>query len=156
MVVAPELVADSFGEYVQGVVRPAAAPARAACCLVIVGLILISIIFQTLNSKFLTAGNLVNLLVQGAVFILLAMAEVFALLLGEIDLSAGYVGGIAGIVVAELLTSQHGSWPWWAACLAGLAICALHRRSPGHDHHPPQAAVVRRHAGSPGCSCGRA
>ena len=123
-VVAPELVADSFGEYV----RASFARLRAGesgVLPVIVGLILISIIFQTLNSKFLTAGNLVNLLVQGAVFILLAMAEVFALLLGEIDLSAGYVGGIAGIVVAELLTSQHGSWPWWAACLAGLAICAL-------------------------------
>lgn len=33
---------------------------------------------------------------------LLAMGEVFALLLGEIDLSIGFVGGIGGIVTAEL------------------------------------------------------
>ena len=50
-------------------------------------------LFQSLNSHFLTAGNLVNLLVQGAVFTLLAMGEVFALLLGEIDLSIGFVAG---------------------------------------------------------------
>ena len=62
---------------------------------VIVGMFLIAVIFQSLNSKFLTAGNLVNLLVQGAVFMLLAMAEVFVLLLGEIDLSAGFVAGVS-------------------------------------------------------------
>ena len=123
-VVSPEVMADSFGEYV----RASWARLRAGesgVLPVIIGLLLISIIFETLNSKFLTAGNLVNLLVQGAVFILLAMAEVFALVLGEIDLSAGFVGGIAGIVVAELLTSQHGSWPWWGACAAALALVAL-------------------------------
>ena len=59
---------------------------------VIGGLILISILFQSLNSNFLTAGNLVNLLIQGAPFMLLAMGETFALLLGEIDLSIGFVG----------------------------------------------------------------
>ena len=63
---------------------------------VVAGLLLISILFQSLNSNFLTAGNLVNLLVQGAVFMLLAMGEVFALLLGEIDLSIGFVSGIGG------------------------------------------------------------
>ena len=122
---------------------------------VIVGLLLISIIFQTLNSKFLTAGNLVNLLVQGAVFILLAMAEVFALVLGEIDLSAGFVGGIAGIVVAELLTSQHGSWPWWARLRRGPGPGRPDRRGAGHDHHAPEAAVVRGHPGRTADLAGR-
>ena len=123
-VVAPELVADTFGEYVRASWARVKA-GESGVLPVVIGLILISIIFQTLNSKFLTAGNLVNLLVQGAVFILLAMAEVFPLVLGEIDLSAGFVGGIAGIITAELLTSQHGGWPWWAACAAGLVVCSL-------------------------------
>jgi D-xylose transport system permease protein len=92
---------------------------------VVVGMFVIAVIFQSLNSNFLTAGNLVNLLVQGAVFMLLAMAEVFVLLLGEIDLSAGFVAGVSGVVVAELLTSAHGSWPWWAAILVALVICSL-------------------------------
>jgi D-xylose transport system permease protein len=92
---------------------------------VIVGLILIGIIFQGLNSEFLSAGNLVNLLVQGSVFMLLAMAEVWVLLLGEIDLSAGFVGGVAGVVMAELLTEKHGGWEWWAACAAALFVAAV-------------------------------
>jgi len=91
---------------------------------VIVGMFLIAVIFQTLNSKFLTAGNLVNLLVQGAVFMMLAMAEVFALLLGEIDLSAGFVAGVSGVTAAELLTTAHGGWPWWVAILVALVVCA--------------------------------
>jgi len=90
---------------------------------VIAGLILISIVFQTLNSNFLTAGNLVNLLIQGAVYMLLAMGEVFALLLGEIDLSIGFVSGIGGVITAELLKQSYG-WPWWAAVIAALLICA--------------------------------
>ena len=65
---------------------------------VVGGLLLISILFQSLNSNFLTAGNLVNLLIQGAAYMLLAMGEMFALLLGEIDLSIGFVSGIGGIV----------------------------------------------------------
>ena len=77
-------------------------PATAALLPVIIGLILIAIIFQSLNSNFLSAGNLVNLLVQGSVFMLLAMGQVFVLLLGEIDLSAGFVGGVGGVVMAEL------------------------------------------------------
>jgi D-xylose transport system permease protein len=90
---------------------------------VVGGLILISVLFQTLNSNFLSAGNLVNLLIQGAVYMLLAMGEVFALLLGEIDLSIGFVSGIGGILTAELVKQSWG-WPWWAAVIVALLACA--------------------------------
>jgi D-xylose transport system permease protein len=90
---------------------------------VVGGIILISVLFQTLNSNFLTAGNLVNLLIQGAVYMLLAMGEVFALLLGEIDLSIGFVSGIGGILTAELVKQSFG-WPWWAAVIVALLACA--------------------------------
>jgi D-xylose transport system permease protein len=122
MAVAPELMAQTFGQYV----RAWAARIRggdAGAIPVIAGLILISILFQSLNSKFLTAGNLVNLLIQGAVYMLLAMAEVYVLLLGEIDLSAGFVAGIGGVVMAELL-KQGTDWPWWAAVLVALLATA--------------------------------
>jgi len=91
---------------------------------VVAGLLLVSILFQTLNDRFLTAGNLVNLLVQAAVFSLLAMGEVFALLLGEIDLSIGFVAGLSAVVMAELVKPTVG-WPWWAAIAAALVVCAL-------------------------------
>jgi predicted ABC-type sugar transport system permease subunit len=54
---------------------------------IIVGLIIIAIVFQVQNDRFLTAGNFVNLMVQSAAFALIAMGIVFVLLLGEIDLS---------------------------------------------------------------------
>jgi D-xylose transport system permease protein len=91
---------------------------------VIAGLLLVSVLFQIANSHFLTAGNLVNLLVQAAVFSLLAMGEVFALLLGEIDLSIGFVAGVSAVIMAVLVQPAHG-WPWWAAILAALVVCAL-------------------------------
>lgn len=91
---------------------------------VVLGVVLIAIIFQTENAQFLSAGNLVNLLVQGSVFMLIGMGEVFVLLLGEIDLSLGFVAGIGGTVVTELVQPDAG-WPWWAAILAALLVTAF-------------------------------
>jgi D-xylose transport system permease protein len=90
---------------------------------VIAGLLLVSVLFESLNGNFLTAGNLVNLLVQAAVFSILAMGQVFALLLGEIDLSIGFVAGLSAVIMAERVQPTVG-WPWWVAILAALAVCA--------------------------------
>ncbi|MGH3471672.1 MAG: sugar ABC transporter permease [Nocardioidaceae bacterium] len=90
---------------------------------VVAGFIVIIIIFQTQQSLFLSAGNLVNLLVQGATYVLLGMAEIFVLLLGEIDLSAGFVAGV-GAVVTVALAGPHNQ-PWWIAILGGLAATAV-------------------------------
>jgi D-xylose transport system permease protein len=46
------------------------------------------------------------------------------LLLGEIDLSLGFVAGIGGTVVTELVQPDAG-WPWWAAILAALLVTAF-------------------------------
>ncbi len=122
LAVSPELVADSLGEYVR-VWLSRVRGGETGVLPVVAGLVLVSILFQSLNSHFLEAGNLVNLLVQGSAYMLLAMGEIFALLLGEIDLSIGFVSGIGGTVMAELLKVQYG-WPWWAAIAAGLVSCA--------------------------------
>jgi D-xylose transport system permease protein len=86
---------------------------------VICGLIILAIIFQSLNGNYLTAGNLVNLMVQGAVYMLFAQGMIFVLLLGEIDLSIGFIGGVAGVVTAELIFGDHG-YPWYIGIAAGL------------------------------------
>jgi D-xylose transport system permease protein len=121
--VGAELVADSLPDYVRAWFARLRA-GESGKLPVIIGMVIIAVIFQTLNSKFLTAGNLVNLLVQGAVFMLLAMGEVYVLLLGEIDLSAGFVGGVSGVVTAELVKPSNG-WPWWAAIAAAIGVCAV-------------------------------
>jgi len=116
-------VTDSAGEYLRAsLVRIKGG--ETGVLPVIAGLLLVSVIFQIANNHFLTAGNLVNLLVQAAVFSLLAMGEVYALLLGEIDLSSGFVAGLSAVVMAELVQPSYG-WPWWAAILAALVVCAL-------------------------------
>ncbi|MDA8392975.1 MAG: ABC transporter permease [Actinomycetota bacterium] len=88
---------------------------------VVAGLVLIVIVFQVQSPVFLSAGNLTNLLVQGAVFVLLGMAEVFVLLLGEIDLSIGYLAGIGAVVTGALLAYPYQA-PWWVAIAAGLVV----------------------------------
>jgi D-xylose transport system permease protein len=54
------------------------------------------------------------------------MAEIFALLLGEIDLSVGLVMGLGAVLVAELVQpSPPGlGLPWWAAIILSLIICS--------------------------------
>jgi D-xylose transport system permease protein len=97
---------------------------------IIIGLIIIAIVFQSQNSNFLTAGNFVNLIVQSAAYALVAMGIVFVLLLGEIDLSVGFVSGVAGVLVALLLLPDGNELPTAVAVIlalgAGLAIGTFH------------------------------
>ena len=97
---------------------------------IIFGLIVIAIVFQTQNSNFLTAGNFVNLIVQSAPYAVLAMGVVFVLLLGEIDLSVGFVSGVAGVITAVLLTQDGNEVSTPIAIIlalgSGLAIGTLH------------------------------
>jgi D-xylose transport system permease protein len=76
---------------------------------VVLGLVVITAFFYSQNSNFLTAGNFTNLMVQMAAVTTIAIGVVFVLLLGEIDLSIGYVSGIAGVVTAKL-QFPDGSW----------------------------------------------
>src|SRR5581483_5138660 len=90
---------------------------------VIGGLIALVIIFQLEDAVFLQAGNLTNLLEQSATFIMLGMAEVFVLLLGEIDLSLGYAGATAA-AITTILAADPINLGWPLAILAGLAAGA--------------------------------
>ncbi|MFD4538905.1 sugar ABC transporter permease [Streptomyces bauhiniae] len=74
---------------------------------VVVGLIVIWIIFQSLNSNFLTAGNLSDISVAMVGTGMIAVGIVFVLLLGEIDLSVGSLSGVAGATFA-VLNITHG------------------------------------------------
>jgi D-xylose transport system permease protein len=97
---------------------------------IIVGLIIIAIVFQTQNDRFLTAGNFVNLIVQTAPYAVIAMGVTFALLLGEIDLSIGFVSGVGGVLVALLLNPDGNELPTSIAIVlalgCGLGIGLLH------------------------------
>ena len=87
---------------------------------VVLGLIVIIIVFQIERSRFLSAENLVNLLQQSGEFIVLGMAEIFVLLLGEIDLSLGFSGAVGGAVTV-ILAYPPINFGWAAAILCGLS-----------------------------------
>ncbi|MEV0259980.1 sugar ABC transporter permease [Streptomyces sp. NPDC050617] len=87
---------------------------------VVVGLIIIALVFQFQDARFLSAGNLSNLLVDASGTGLIAVGIVFVLILGEIDLSVGSVSGLASAVFAVLNVS-HGMPEWEALILAVLS-----------------------------------
>ena len=121
--VPPELLAQSLGQYLQAWwarVRGG----NSGVLPVVLAIVVVAVTFQIANSKFLSAQNLVNLFEQSTVYMLLAMAEIFALLLGEIDLSVGLVMGLGSVVVAELVQPGGANWPWWAAIIVTLLLCA--------------------------------
>ena len=116
------LAAGSVGEYARIWVKRIRSGESGALP-VILGLVIIVLFFQIKNSLFLSAGNLVNLMTQAAFIITLAMAEVFVLLLGEIDLAAGYTAACGAVITLWLLALN---WPWWVAVLIALAGTAAY------------------------------
>jgi D-xylose transport system permease protein len=91
---------------------------------VIILLAVIWTIFQVQESRFLSATNLTNLVLQITAVGLISVGVVLVLLLGEIDLSVGAVSGLCASIMA-VLNVKHGWAPIpavIAAILAGAAI----------------------------------
>lgn len=63
--------------------------------------------FQLQNDRFLSAGNLTNLMLQQAAVATISIGVVLILLLGWIDLSVGAVSGFAASVMAVLIVNKH-------------------------------------------------
>jgi D-xylose transport system permease protein len=93
---------------------------------VVLGMVVIVIFFTAQSSAFFTAVNFNNLIVQMSGTVIVAIGVVFVLLLGEIDLSIGYVSGVAGVTVAWLQEpgTSH-QLPGILAILIAVAVGAL-------------------------------
>ncbi len=117
-----ELLAGSVGEYLRIQGRRIRSGESGALP-VMVGLIAVVIFFQIRSSLFLSAGNLVNLMGQSVFIITLGMAEIWVLLLGDIDLAAGYTAACGAVIALWMLAVND---PWWAAVLAALAATAAY------------------------------
>lgn len=88
----------------------------------VLGLIVLFIVFGIANDKFLSNLNMANLITQAGSIIILAMALVPVLLLGDIDLSAGVAGGVSACVMG-LAIVKHDQ-PWYLAVIAALVVGA--------------------------------
>jgi D-xylose transport system permease protein len=90
----------------------------------ILGLVVLVIVFAALRpGRFTDPFNVANLTNQAAAIVVLSMGLVFVLLLGEIDLAAGYTGGTAAAVTGVVMTER--GWPWIPSLLACLATGAV-------------------------------
>ena len=90
----------------------------------VLGLIVLVIVFTALRPEtFINSFNFANLIHQASAVIIIAMGLVFVLLLGEIDLSAGYAAGAAAAVMG--IVSTNWGWPWYLAILACLVTGAV-------------------------------
>ena len=87
------------------------------------GFLVLVILFSFLSQQFLTPLNMANLLTQSATLMTLAVALVFVILLGEIDLSAGVTSGVGAAIFVVM---AHGGTNWIVALIVagvvGLAI----------------------------------
>ncbi len=72
------------------------------------------------------------------VFAIFAMAEVFVLLLGEIDLSIVYNAGIGAALMAAFVAGPY-NFPWWRRHLDRGGHDNRDRAGPGYPHHTAYA-----------------
>ena len=110
---------DAFRDYLSRVRGGDVGPIPA-----ILGLVVLVVIFSALRpDTFTNSFNFANLLIQSAPVIVIAMGLVFVLLIGEIDLSAGFTAGVSGAVLGVVAT-RHDQ-PWYLGVLACLATGAF-------------------------------
>src|SRR5919201_1370504 len=129
--IGPRSIKESFTNYLQRVRGGDVGMLPA-----LIGVIVLVIIFANVSDKFLTKTNFANLITQAAPIVLLGMALVFVLLLGEIDLSAGTASGVCaaamGIAVSNdgNLKAHLGSTTFYltaAMMIATAVVAGLYR-----------------------------
>ena len=88
----------------------------------VAGFIVLSVLFSILSPFFLTERNFANLMTQAATLVMLGMALVFVILLGEIDLSAGVTAGVTMCIFIVLVNVQGLNWIVALAIAFGIGI----------------------------------
>jgi D-xylose transport system permease protein len=88
----------------------------------VAGFMVLSVLFSILSPFFLTERNFANLMTQAATLVMLGMALVFVILLGEIDLSAGVTAGVTMCIFIVLVNVQGVNWILALAIAFGIGI----------------------------------
>ncbi len=88
----------------------------------IIALVVLGAVLAILSPFFLTVDNLLQVLLQAAINLLIALGMTFVILTGGIDLSVGSTAALAGVTLATLIKSGV---PWPFAVLAALGAGLL-------------------------------
>lgn len=100
----------------------------------ILALVVLIVVGASLNSNFLSAGNITNVLSRSAFIGIIAVGMTFVITAGGLDLSVGsmaaFIAGLMILVMNGLLPSMGPGWPLVfagiaAALVTGLAAGAL-------------------------------
>ncbi len=123
--VPPEVVANSLGQYLRGWwLRLRSGDSGVVP--VLVAMVVVAVLFEivTPQHSFLRPSNLVYIFSLSTIYMVLAIAEIVVLLLGEIDLSIGSVALLGGVIGFKLVQTPDPGFPWWLAILLALVGCA--------------------------------
>lgn len=86
-------------------------------------LIVVFLIFGTLDSNFLSVKNCVNILIQASFIAIVATGMTFVLLTAGIDLSVGSIMFLSGVISGKMVVAGY---PVWISFIAVLGIGALY------------------------------
>ena len=126
--IPPEIVAQSLGGYLRAwLARVRSGDSGVLPVVVAIAVVAVTFEIVTPQNAFLRPSNLVYIFQESTVYMVLAMAEIFALLLGEIDLSIGSVSLLGGVIAFKLVQVHPvgPGLPWWLAIIGALLCCAL-------------------------------
>jgi D-allose transport system permease protein len=84
-------------------------------------LVIIVVLFSALSPTIFTKpDNIVQIFVQSAITILVAVGEFFAILIAGIDLSVGSILALTGMITGKLMVS--GVHPFFAVLIGGIFV----------------------------------
>jgi ribose transport system permease protein len=90
----------------------------------VIGMFLMIAIFSGMApDSFATAGNFLNIFNQGSLLAIIAMGLTAVVIVGEFDMSIGYIASLAGVLVTGFMVNQH--MPVAIAIPSVLAICLV-------------------------------
>lgn len=72
---------------------------------IVVAMVVMAIVFTTMNENFFSTRNFINILVSASIVGLVAIAETYLIIGGQVDLSPGATVALASVLVAVLITT---------------------------------------------------
>ncbi|HEX2952530.1 MAG TPA: ABC transporter permease [Bacillota bacterium] len=88
----------------------------------LLGLVLLCVLIAFMSPVFLTLDNLMNIILQVAVIVVMAVGSTYVIITGGIDLSVGSIMGLVGVITAITL---HGTNSTLLGILVSLGLGAF-------------------------------